>query len=66
MSRILIVDDDPDILLMLRLNLEVGGHEVLMAAGGEKALERIDAEDPELVDRDATVQRPAPGRSGPG
>jgi len=49
MSRILIVDDEPDILLMLRLNLEADGHEVLMAADGEKALERIDAEEPELV-----------------
>ncbi len=49
MSRILIVDDEPDILLMLRLNLEAGGHEVLMAADGEKALERIDGEDLDLV-----------------
>ena len=49
MSRILIVDDEPDILLMLRLNLEADGHEVLMAADGEKALERIEAEAPELV-----------------
>ena len=49
MSRILIVDDEPDILLMLRLNLEAEGHEVLMAADGEKALERIDADAPELV-----------------
>ena len=49
MSRILIVDDEPDILLMLRLNLEAGGHEVVMAADGEKALERIDADEPDLV-----------------
>ena len=49
MSRILIVDDEPDILLMLRLNLEAGGHEVVMAADGENALERIDADEPELV-----------------
>ena len=49
MAFVLVVDDEPDILLMLRLNLEVGGHEVLMAADGEKALERIDADRPELV-----------------
>jgi two-component system alkaline phosphatase synthesis response regulator PhoP len=49
MSRILIVDDEPDILLMLRLNLEAVGHEVLMAADGEMALERIDVDGPELV-----------------
>ena len=49
MSRILIVDDEPDILLMLRLNLEAEGHEVVLAADGEKALERIERDLPELV-----------------
>jgi DNA-binding response OmpR family regulator len=48
-SRILIVDDEPDILLMIRLNLEAEGYEVVMAADGEKALERIDADRPDLV-----------------
>lgn len=47
--RVLIVDDEPDILLLLRLNLEADGHEVLLAADGERALERITTDDPDFV-----------------
>lgn len=47
--RVLIVDDEPDILLMVRLNLEAEGHAVVMAADGEKALERIASDAPEVV-----------------
>jgi DNA-binding response OmpR family regulator len=40
-ARVLIVDDEPDILLMLRMNLEAEGHESVLAADGQMALERI-------------------------
>ena len=43
MARILIVDDEPDILLMLRVNLETEGYETAMAADGETALQRIES-----------------------
>ena len=49
MARILVVDDEPDILLLHRLNLEDAGHEVLLAADGMKALERITADHPDCV-----------------
>jgi len=49
MARILVVDDEPDILLLHRLNLEAAGHEVLLAADGMKALERIDLDRPDCV-----------------
>ena len=49
MARILVVDDEPDILLLHRLNLEAAGHEVLLAADGMKALERIDEDHPDCV-----------------
>ena len=49
MARILVVDDEPDILLLHRLNLEAAGHDVLLAADGQKALQRIDEDRPELV-----------------
>jgi DNA-binding response OmpR family regulator len=39
--RILIVDDEPDILLMLRLTLEAEGFETALAADGETALQRL-------------------------
>jgi two-component system alkaline phosphatase synthesis response regulator PhoP len=49
MARVLVVDDEPDILLLHRLNLEAAGHEVLLAADGMKALERIAADGPDVV-----------------
>ena len=49
MALILVVDDEPDILLLHRLNLEAAGHEVLLAADGMKALERIDIDQPDCV-----------------
>lgn len=49
MARILVVDDEPDILLLHRLNLEAAGHQVLLAADGMKALERIDIDHPDCV-----------------
>lgn len=47
--RVLIVDDEPDILLMLRMNLEAEGYETLLAGDGETALRRIGEERPDVV-----------------
>ena len=49
MPKILVVDDEPDILLMLRMALEDEGYEVVMASDGEMALGRIDEHGPDLV-----------------
>ncbi|HEY2812666.1 MAG TPA: response regulator [Acidimicrobiales bacterium] len=49
MARILVVDDEPDILLLHRLNLEGAGHEVVLAADGMRALERITKDHPDVV-----------------
>jgi DNA-binding response OmpR family regulator len=46
---VLIVDDEPDILLMLRVNLEADGFETALAADGETALRRIEEERFDLV-----------------
>jgi two-component system, OmpR family, response regulator MprA len=48
-AKILIVDDEPDILLMLRMSLEDEGHDIVMAADGQMALERIAEHRPDLV-----------------
>jgi len=48
-AKILVVDDEPDILLMLRMALEDDGHEIVMAADGEMALARIAEHSPDLV-----------------
>jgi DNA-binding response OmpR family regulator len=49
MSTVLVVDDEPDILLLHRLNLEAAGHRVVLAADGVTALERIAEEAPDAV-----------------
>lgn len=48
-TKVLIVDDEPDILLMMRVNLEGEGFETVLAADGETALERIREESPDVV-----------------
>jgi len=49
MVRVLVVDDDPVILQLVTLNLELEGHEVLSAATGSEALEVARAERPEVL-----------------
>jgi DNA-binding response OmpR family regulator len=48
-KRILIVDDEPDILMMMRLNLELEGYSTVLAADGATALRRVAQDRPDLV-----------------
>ncbi|MER3396011.1 MAG: hypothetical protein C4318_00885 [Acidimicrobiia bacterium] len=47
--RVLIVDDEPDILLMLRVNFETEGYDTLLASDGATALRRIQEDNPDVV-----------------
>lgn len=49
MSRILVVDDEPDLRFVLRRVFERAGHEVMEAGHGEAALESVRASPPDLV-----------------
>lgn len=49
MSTILVVDDDADIRLLLRLELSAEGHHILEAGDGAEALAALGAEQPDLV-----------------
>jgi two-component system, OmpR family, phosphate regulon response regulator PhoB len=49
MARVLVVDDEPDVLLLCRLNLEQRGHQVLEAPDGDEALDLARREAPDLV-----------------
>lgn len=48
-KKVLICDDDPVILRLLQVNLELEGYDPLLAHHGEEALEVATAEDPDLV-----------------
>ena len=47
--KVLIVDDEPDVLLTMRLILEAEVFDPALAADGETALRRIDDEQPDIV-----------------
>jgi CheY-like chemotaxis protein/MinD-like ATPase involved in chromosome partitioning or flagellar assembly len=60
MARILLVDDDPGLLQMVRLMLERAGHQVMVAENGETGLAAAFAQMPEL----ALVDVMMPGMNG--
>ena len=59
-KRILVADDEPDVLALVSLHLQRAGFEVLKAADGEQALRLARAEEPALVVLDLMM----PGLSG--
>lgn len=48
-AKILVVDDDPDFVEIMRTILEANGYEVLTAANGNQALAKVKAEHPDLM-----------------
>ncbi|HEY6240045.1 MAG TPA: response regulator [Burkholderiales bacterium] len=48
-KKILIADDEPNIVAALEFLLQQGGHEVLTAKNGEQALQLVEAHVPDLV-----------------
>lgn len=48
-EKILIVDDEPHILELVRFNLEAGGFKVIEAPDGQKAIELAQTENPDLI-----------------
>ncbi len=47
--RVLVIDDEPDVLMLCRMNLERAGHEVLEASNGHDGLELAQRERPDVV-----------------
>jgi DNA-binding response OmpR family regulator len=56
-SRLLIVDDEVELLAELKPLLERSGFEVFTAADGEQALERVDETRPDLIVMDVMMPR---------
>jgi len=55
--KVLVVDDEPDVLLLCRVNLEFEGYEVIEAADGEAAMEQVRAHRPDVVLLDVMMPR---------
>lgn len=60
MAKVLVVDDEPDIRELLRINLELDGHEVVTAVDGPDGLKVLREELPDVVLLDVMM----PGLSG--
>jgi CheY-like chemotaxis protein len=56
-KKVLIIDDEPDIVMYLKLLLENQGYEVVSASDGEKGLELAQTETPDLVCLDIMMPR---------
>lgn len=49
MKKILLVDDEPQLVEMVKMRLEANNYEVILARDGEQALEKARGEKPDLI-----------------
>lgn len=49
MSKVLVIEDDPDVRELERLALTCGGHDVVMAANGNEGLRALERERPCMI-----------------
>ena len=57
-ERVLIVDDEPKVVHLVREVLSATGYEVLAAYSGETAIETVALEQPDLLQRCLCLQLP--------
>jgi len=61
MAKILIIDDDPDIVMAVRLCLRSAGHEVFDASNSERGLRLLDEIRPDLIVLDVMMDTATEG-----
>ena len=61
MTKILVIDDDPDVQLSARMALEKAGYKVVEARSGKDGLEKIRAEKPDLIILDVMMDTSTEG-----
>ena len=55
--RVLVIDDEPDVLLLCRVNLEIAGHDVIEASDGLEALDLARSASPDVIVLDVMLPR---------
>lgn len=61
MSKILIVEDDPDMVMALRMPLEANGFEVSVAPSGQEGLKMVKEIEPDLIILDVMMETATAG-----
>ncbi|MBN1953541.1 MAG: response regulator transcription factor [Anaerolineae bacterium] len=61
MPKILIIEDDRDMVMAMRLPLEANGYEVHHAPSGEKGLEMVKEVEPDLIILDVMMETTTAG-----
>jgi DNA-binding response OmpR family regulator len=56
-TRVLVIDDDPVILELLRINFEIEGFDVISASDGLEGLERAGTDHPDVILSDIMMPR---------
>lgn len=56
-KTILIADDDPTIIMLLQVNLEMEGYDVMTAFDGQDAVEKAQVQHPDLIILDVMMPR---------
>jgi len=60
-DKILIVEDDPDMVTALRMPLEANGYEVYVAASGQEGLQKVKEINPDLIILDVMMETTTAG-----
>ncbi|MDY7076699.1 MAG: response regulator [Chloroflexota bacterium] len=61
MSKILVIEDDADMVMAIRMPLEANGYEVFTAATGEEGLQKVKEIEPELIILDVMMETTTAG-----
>ncbi len=60
-KKILIIDDDPDIVEAMRMPLEANAYKVITASNGKEGLKRVKDETPDLIILDVMMETDTEG-----
>jgi len=61
MPKILVIEDDPDMVEAVRMPLEANGYEVVRAATGEEGLQMVKEIEPDLIILDVMMETSTAG-----
>jgi CheY-like chemotaxis protein len=61
MAKILMIDDDPDIVTAIRIPLEATGYDFFVASSGAEGLEKIKEQKPDLIILDVMMETATEG-----